>query len=185
MRARSAYLRSGENASPGAANDEGVDIAAATGDSLAIADRPQMAGNARLLNSRSVRMHHPIDRRRFLSVVAAGAASALALGCAGGDSTSEADSLARPELLVALGADAVRDLGRRYREAVPAERDAASLRAAILSSRPWTARLGLGRTSVADQVRADFAEQRTVIVGGWLLSTTEARQCALYAALHG
>lgn len=130
-------------------------------------------------------MHHRIDRRRFLIVSAGGALSALVLACADGDTAFDRDSLARPELLRALGADAVRDLGRRYREAVPAERDVARLRAAILSSRPWTARLGLDRTSVADQVRADFVEQRTVIVGGWLLSRTEARQCALYSALHG
>lgn len=116
---------------------------------------------------------------------ATGAVSTVVLACGGGDSASDRDSLARPELLVALGAAAVRDLGRRYREAVPAERDAASLQAAILSSRPWAARMGLRRTSVAEQVRGDFVEQRTIVVGGWLLSTTEARQCALYSVLHG
>jgi hypothetical protein len=38
---------------------------------------------------------------------------------------------------------------------------------------------------MAKQVRADFAEGHTVIVDGWLLSTTEARQCALYSTFHG
>lgn len=127
-----------------------------------------------------------MDRRQFLGVSAGTVAAVFALACTGGGETRwDAASLARPELLVALGPETVRDLGRRYREAVPAERDSSALRTAILLSRPWASRLGLGRTSLADQVRADFAEGRTVVVGGWLLAATEARQCALYSILDG
>jgi hypothetical protein len=67
---------------------------------------------------------------------------------------------------------------------VPAERDAEALRAAILAA-PRASRLGeTPRVPVAELVRSDFAEGRTVVVHGWVLSVTEARQCALFSLLH-
>ena len=120
-----------------------------------------------------------IDRRRFLVLSATVGAGALACGRSSGTS-----SLAQPDLLVALGPDAVRRLGRRYRGSVPGESDAPQLTAAIQASRPWTARIGLSHSAMADQVRDDFDAGRTVIVDGWLLSRTEARQCALYSTLE-
>jgi hypothetical protein len=36
---------------------------------------------------------------------------------------------------------------------------------------------------MSDLVRGDFAHGRTVIVDGWILSVTEARQCALFSLL--
>lgn len=120
-----------------------------------------------------------IDRRRFLALGAVVAAGVVAPACDAGDTRS----LSRPDLLAALGPDAVRRLGRRYRESLPRERDASRLEAAIRASRPWTARLGVAHSPIADQVREDFEAGRTVVVDGWLLSVTEARQCALYSAL--
>ncbi len=40
---------------------------------------------------------------------------------------------------------------------------------------------GALRSAVSERVRRDFAEGRTVLVRGWLLSRTEARIAALYA----
>ena len=120
-----------------------------------------------------------IDRRRFLALgamVAAGAAT----GCGGDD----ARAFGQPDLIAALGPDAVRNLGQRYRASVPLERDASRLEAAIRASRPWAARIGLRHEPIADQVRDDFDAGRTVVVDGWLLSVTEARQCGLYSARH-
>jgi len=37
--------------------------------------------------------------------------------------------------------------------------------------------------SIDDRIRDDFGAGRTVVVDGWLLSVTEARQCALYSTL--
>ena len=59
---------------------------------------------------------------------------------------------------------------------VPQEGSAAALRAAISDG----AR-GEARPSVAQQVRNDFAAGRIVLVDGWVLSATEARQCALFS----
>jgi hypothetical protein len=98
--------------------------------------------------------------------------------CASG---GDAAALGKPDLLVALGPDAVRRLGRRYRENVPRERDAPRIEAAITASRPWAARIGVSHSTLSDQVRDDFEAGHTVVVDGWLLSVTEARQCALYS----
>jgi len=127
--------------------------------------------------------HGALDRRRFLGLAGGLAAALLGAGCeTPADYASSA--LAHPDLLATLGADVVRAVGVRYREDVPAERDADALRAAILASRPWTTRLRPSRgPRVADVVRDDFAAGRTVVVLGWILSATEARQCALYSLL--
>jgi hypothetical protein len=39
--------------------------------------------------------------------------------------------------------------------------------------------LGIG--SIDDQIRDDFTAGRTVVVDGWVLSVTEARQAALFS----
>jgi len=122
-----------------------------------------------------------LDRRRFLALAASMAATVAASAC---EAAGDARPLGQPDLVAALGPDVVRRLGRRYRESVPGESDPTRLAAAIRASRPWTARLGLRPFAMADQIRDDFAANRTVVVDGWLLSVTEARQCALYSALR-
>lgn len=37
---------------------------------------------------------------------------------------------------------------------------------------------------LAEQVAAEYRSHQTVLVDGWILAPTEARQCALYALLH-
>lgn len=117
-----------------------------------------------------------MQRRRFLQVTAAGTIAAVTTwGCA--DNPGDARPIAHPALLDMLGAERTREIGTRYRATVPAEQTVGALRAAILSSqRRWH----WGK-SVEAQVHDDFEAGRTVLVGGWVLSTTEARQCALYS----
>src|SRR5919202_5628493 len=125
-----------------------------------------------------------LDRRRFLQLTAGGlAASFASLGsaaCARDISPDDERALAQPALLEMLGAERVLGIGARYRATVPSENSRAALRAAIVQSRrrgfllPW-----LPNRSIEQQVRDDFAAGRTVVVDGWVLSATEARQCAL------
>jgi hypothetical protein len=125
-----------------------------------------------------------MNRRRFLETIGGVALATLGAACDRGTSADATSALARPELLVALGAERVRELGRRYREMVPAERDAASLGDAITRSFPWSARLfGSSSIDVPRLVHDDFDAGRTVVVLGWILSATEARQCALFSLL--
>jgi len=122
-----------------------------------------------------------MERRRFLGVIGGTAVAALSVAC-GASPDLERSALARPDLLQALGPERVRALGVRYREMVPAERDADSLRDAIRRSLPLTARLsGSSAPPLARLVHEDFEGGRTVVVDGWILSATEARQCALFA----
>jgi hypothetical protein len=129
----------------------------------------------------------PMHRRSFLRLAALGAGATLA-GAAGCGPGADADrpetlgALARPELLDVLGPEQVRALGARYRELVPEERELPALRAALDAERPLVDRL-LGRPAPApaERVRRDFAEGRTVELEGWVLSRTEARQCALFS----
>ena len=124
-----------------------------------------------------------IDRRRFLHVVGTLAAATASTAC-GTAAIPDSVALARPELLAALGPTRVRALGARYREMHPAERDAESLRRAIARSIPWSSRMPWSSESpVAELVHRDFESERTVTVLGWILSATEARQCALLSLL--
>jgi len=113
-----------------------------------------------------------MDRRQFLRVTAAGAVTSLSVPVVGAGARRADDrtlrTLAYPDLLAVLGAECVHAIGVRYREATPAERDADALRAAI---------------DPAALVARDFADERTVLVDGWVLSITEARQCALFSLL--
>ena len=115
-----------------------------------------------------------LDRRRFLQVTALGVIAALAEpACA-----DRNDAIDRPELLDLLGPERVRALGNHYRAATPTENSSEALRAAI-SERP-ASRFQL-TSSRSTQIRDDFAMGRTVLVDGWVLSVTEARQAALFS----
>ena len=78
-----------------------------------------------------------------------------------------------------LGPERIRQLGDHYRTANPSENSADALRAAI--SNGQGPRIPLLGKSIDDQVRDDFAAGRTVLVDGWILSVTEARQAALFS----
>ena len=120
-----------------------------------------------------------MDRRRFIEKTAAGLVAGVSIwGCA--DNPDDARALAQPAVLEMLGAERTREIGTLYRAAVPQESTAAALRSAISSSRPSGIALSF-RRPIDTQVHDDFEDGRTIIVGGWVLSQTEARQCALYS----
>ncbi len=127
-----------------------------------------------------------MDRRHFITRVAAGT---LALGLPGATwqtgPSAHLQTLARPALLDMLGERRVRDLGMHYREVYPAECDADILCAAILGSdMPALADVPALHAYLKATIRADFAAGRTVLLKGWVLSVTEARQCALFSLVY-
>jgi len=128
-----------------------------------------------------------MNRRQFLGLSATSALFAGLTGSACGAGTHAAfdlDALARPDLLSILGPDAVRAIGLHYRRLVPGENQVPALHGAILATRPWPSRVPwpVG-PSIADMVHDDFAAGRTIVVQGWVLSVTEARQSALFSLL--
>lgn len=121
-----------------------------------------------------------LDRRRFLQLAATGMVAGLTTSACARDASEDAGALGKPALVEMLGPERVREIGTQYRAAVPNENTEATLRDAISNSQhrhfPW-----IGRKSIEEQIRDDFAAGRTVVVNGWVLSETEARQCALYS----
>jgi hypothetical protein len=120
-----------------------------------------------------------MNRRRFVQVTAGGILAAVTNGACS-DNRDDIRDLAHPALIEMFGAERTREIGTAYRAAVPQESTAAALRSAISSSR----RRGFARRfnrSMDAQVHDDFETGRTVLVSGWVLSQTEARQCALYS----
>ena len=112
-----------------------------------------------------------LNRREFLQATASVAVIAvvpIAIVSSAGD---ELRAVARPSLLDALGPDTVRRIGTGYRALVPMEDDARVLHA-LISTRPPDA-----------ETAGDFAAHRTIVIDGWVLARTEARQCALFSLL--
>ena len=121
-----------------------------------------------------------LDRRRFLQLSALGIVATIAdTGCAPTDARVDA-SADRPQLLAMLGPERVRQLGSHYRASTPTESSAEALRAALSTGHGL--RIPFIKTgSFENQIRDDFAAGRTVVVDGWVLAVTEARQAALFS----
>ena len=127
-----------------------------------------------------------MDRRYFITHAAAGT---LVLGLPGAawqtGPSADLHTLARPALLDMLGDRRVRDLGVHYREVYPTECDADILGAAILGSdTPALVGASTLHSYLEATIRDDFAAERTVLLKGWVLSVTEARQCALFSLVY-
>jgi hypothetical protein len=98
---------------------------------------------------------------------------------------------ARPALGGALenllpDTDSAVAVGRAYLRHHPGERDQKRVQyllSGALGGHLDTLDPGVLRARVRDRVRQDFAESRTAIVDGWILSITEARLCALVALI--
>ncbi len=117
-----------------------------------------------------------LDRRHFLQLSALGVAAIIFPAC----ESDRTATLERPRLLDMLGPDRVRVIGKQYLASTPTETTADALRSAISKSR-HESRIPLMPRSLEDQVREDFIKGHTILVDGWVLSVTEARQSALFA----
>ena len=121
-----------------------------------------------------------LDRRRFLQLAATGMVAGFMTSACARDTSEDAAALGKPALLEMLGSERVREIGTQYRATVPKENTAATLRDAISNPRHQTFSWS-PEGAIEGQIRDDFAAGRTVVVSGWVLSETEARQCALYS----
>jgi hypothetical protein len=126
-----------------------------------------------------------MKRRDFLGITAAGVAGLTAWPGSTDAAGVPRATLAHPHLLNILRDDGVvAELGRSYRNAVPAESTAAALEAAILGEAPAPPPAS-PKAWLTDQVARDFATGRTVTLNGWVLALTEARQAALFSLWIG
>ena len=120
-----------------------------------------------------------LDRRRFLQLSALSIVATVAdSACASSDRADTPPD--RPQLLAMLGPERVRQLGAHYRASTPNENSTETLRAALSSGHRLRIPF-IKSASLDDRIRDDFAAGRTVVVDGWVLAVTEARQAALFS----
>lgn len=124
-----------------------------------------------------------MKRRHFIQSSSAGALGALFIlpGVSRAlDYPSEDSILSNPDSLTCLhGKTNLDEIGRAYRDQHPHEDDQDVLREKLLST------LGhdLSPASLKNHISLDFEEGHVVQIKGWVLSITEARQCALHSIL--
>ena len=121
-----------------------------------------------------------LDRRRFLQLSALGIVATLVDSACAVSSDRAESAIDRPQLLAMLGPERVRELGAHYRASTPNENSADALRSA-LSTGPGPQNPTIKNGPTDAQIRDDFAAGRTVMIDGWVLSVTEARQAALFS----
>lgn len=126
-----------------------------------------------------------MDRRQFLEI---GGTSVLAFPLAGSaaliEPSREQLRLMRPDMLTRIGDEGLTHrLGRQYRRAFPEENSSAALTEILRRSATGENGFDLS-TKLKFRVQREFAEGRTVVLDGWVLARTEARQCALFSLLQ-
>lgn len=112
-----------------------------------------------------------MKRRNFILLTMAGAW--LAPSC----NPHEASTLSRPLFLSTIcDPSTIRHIGKSYRTTVPAEAKEDKLTNLITENN------GNDQPQQIDQkIRQDYAAGNTLTIDGWVISVTEARQCALYS----
>ena len=119
-----------------------------------------------------------MKRREFIGIAAAGATGAVLPALGGERPAILGTLLEQPRLLDVLPFRTVYALGERYREMIPTENSEHALRQTLWAELDANTPLS---PQLQDRIQRDFAEGRTVTVNGWVLSLTEARQCALHS----
>lgn len=97
---------------------------------------------------------------------------------------------AKPKLLSRLCSnETLRLLGHAYLEMSPGEKNRDTLMITLYGRVVKAESLQqqdirLLREQSEGSIKEDFAVGRTIVLDGWILSVTEARQCALYSILN-
>lgn len=127
-------------------------------------------------------------RRTFCQLTSMAVATTFLplMGCSGPDTTLQR-KLSLPTTLATINdPTTIAELGKAYMEQVPGENNPQSLIDQLLVGAngdiiPETADSLSLQKMMLEKVQADFDNGETVVVRGWVLSRTEARQCALFS----
>jgi hypothetical protein len=124
-----------------------------------------------------------MDRRLFVKLSAASAAVigfSLLEGCRFGNPNTAVSS---PDFLShTVDKETLVDIGKHYLALAPQEKDEDDLVAKLFDGGKLDTSSDEKRITsfLSERVTSDFREGKTVMVNGWILSLTEARQCALF-----
>lgn len=79
----------------------------------------------------------------------------------------------------------IRDIGLSYRSMTPAENEKKKLKDLLLTGDDGKQTKESDNEAVFElidkKIRKDFKEDKLQVIKGWVISTTEARQCALFS----
>jgi len=126
-------------------------------------------------------------QRRVFIQMSAYTAAALALPFTNGCAAKSMDAEAQPLFFSHLvDAKTIVEAGRAYRKANQNEDDKNALKSLLLAGSVSSA---AGddkaiRAMLDSRVNSDFKTGKVTMVNGWVLSLTEARQCALFSILQ-
>jgi hypothetical protein len=125
-----------------------------------------------------------MQRRTFIHL-SAYTAIALTLPLADGCALESTDKIASQPLLFSHLADvkSIKDAGNAYRKRFPAEDNKTTLTNLLLGSNSSKDKKTI-QALLDNRVTDDFKAGKTVMPIGWVLSVTEARQCALFSILN-
>jgi hypothetical protein len=125
-----------------------------------------------------------MQRRTFIHL-SAYTAIALTFPLMDGCNWESVDKILSQPLLFSHLVDVktISETGQAYRKLFPAEDNQAILNQLLLGSNPSIDKK-LIQKQLDERVDLDFRAGKTVTVKGWVLSITEARQCALYSILN-
>src|SRR5688572_1055672 len=74
----------------------------------------------------------------------------------------------------------IMQMGREYLQKATLENDVTFLEELITYGQDSAMREIANGTLIGEKIKQDFDNHRIVVIRGWILSITEARQCALY-----
>lgn len=119
-----------------------------------------------------------MKRRNFIIISAVGIAAITIPALYSNFRDIEYDSsLAQPlSLSFIWDSDTLNSIGASYLMQVPKENNEQNLVKRIIES-------GDSISKLEEQIIKDFETGNTVMIDGWILSVTEARQCALYSII--
>lgn len=126
-------------------------------------------------------------QRRVFVHLAAYTAAAIAFPLLNGCGSSETATASKPLLFSQLvDVKTIVETGVAYRKTVPAEDEKSKLVNLLLADNHLTASSPTAQIKITldNLVKDDFKTRKIVTVKGWVLSLTEARQCALFSILH-
>jgi hypothetical protein len=132
-----------------------------------------------------------MQRRKFIQVSAVGTSAIVITGIScKGSHPAFYNVLDKPgQLSIICDLNTIREIGMAYRLQTPAENNADRL-AELLSADSVGNTVSSSsddlfiQSLINQKIKHDFETGNTVIVKGWVLTVTEARQCALLYAIN-
>ena len=126
-----------------------------------------------------------MKRRTFvwLSIATTASLSMPFFSCSNRDATLQ-KTLAHPQLLSRICDEkTLQEIGKTYRQLTPAEDDERRLQDLLWPQYAKSTTADALQATLEQNIKKDFEKQQVVVVNGWILSATEARQCALFSML--